>query len=137
ILDGGCEVDIQEIIQKIGTLKLQKGITLSGGEPFLQQEALEQIAKEAKNKGLDVWAYTGFTFEQLLDRNNESYFKNLSLLKNIDVLVDGKFIEDKKDISLKFRGSSNQRIIDVVNSLKQHKVVLSEEYIEQNLYIAK
>lgn len=136
-LNGGYEVDTVEVISSIKKLRLQRGITLSGGEPFLQPEALEEIALEAKNNGLDIWSYTGFTFEQLLDKNNENYFKNLSLLKRIDVLVDGKFTESKKDISLKFRGSSNQRIIDVQSSLMQNKVVLSKEYIEDELCIAE
>ena len=103
----------------------------------MQPEALEEVAKEAKSRGLDVWAYTGFTLEQLLDKNNKSYFKNLNLLKQVDVLVDGKFVEDKKDISLKFRGSSNQRIIDIPRSLKNNAVFLSEQYYESDLNIAK
>ena len=85
----------------INKLKLQRGITLSGGEPFLQPEALEEIAKEAKDKNLDVWSYTGFKFEELVDKKNPSYFKNLNLLKYIDVLVDGKFENDKRDIIFK------------------------------------
>lgn len=136
-LNEGYEVDSKEVIDKIKSLKLQRGITLSGGEPFLQPEALEEVAKEAKSRGLDVWAYTGFTLEQLLDKNNKSYFKNLNLLKQVDVLVDGKFVEDKKDISLKFRGSSNQRIIDIPRSLKNNAVFLSEQYYESDLNIAK
>lgn len=136
-LDEGYEVRTEEVIDKIKSLRLQKGITLSGGEPFLQPEALEEVARAAKSKGLDVWAYTGFTFEQLLDKNNKSYFKNLNLLRQIDVLVDGKFIEEKKDISLKFRGSSNQRIIDVHRSLDNNKVFLHEQYIESSLSMAE
>lgn len=129
-LCGGFEVDTKDIIDKLKILKLQKGITLSGGEPFLQPEALEEIAKEAKENKLDIWAYTGFTFEYLLDKKNPSYFKNLNLLKQIDVLVDGKFMEERKDISLKFRGSSNQRIINVQRSLKYKQIILAEEYME-------
>lgn len=135
-LCGGYEVETNDIIDKIKSLKLQKGITLSGGEPFLQPEALEEISKEAKNSRLDIWAYTGFTFEQLLDKKNPSYFKNLNLLKQIDILVDGKFMINRKDISLKFRGSSNQRIINVQQSLKYKQIILAEEYME-DLYAAK
>lgn len=135
-LCGGFEVDTKDIIDKLKSLKLQKGITLSGGEPFLQPEALEEIAKEAKENKLDIWAYTGFTFEYLLDKKNPSYFKNLNLLKQIDVLVDGKFMEERKDISLKFRGSSNQRIINVQRSLKYKQTILAEEYME-DLFAAK
>lgn len=134
---GGYEIETSDIINKLKTLKLQKGITLSGGEPFLQPEALEEIAFEAKKYGLDVWAYTGFTYEKLLDKSNDSYFKNLNLLKNIDILVDGKFVKEKKDISLTFRGSSNQRIIDVQKSLKNKKVCLSNVYVDRDLSIAK
>lgn len=137
ILNGGYEIDTEEIINKIKTLKLQRGITLSGGEPFLQPEASEEIAKEAKKKGLDVWVYTGFDFEQLLDKNNDLYFKYLSLLRQVDVLVDGKFIEAQKDISLKFRGSSNQRIIDVAKSLKSKKILLKEEYYKDEYSAVK
>ena len=78
-LCGGYEVDTKDIINTIKDLKLQKGITLSGGEPFLQAEALEEIAKEAKKYKLDVWSYTGFTFEELLDKNNPHYLKNIRL----------------------------------------------------------
>jgi anaerobic ribonucleoside-triphosphate reductase activating protein len=134
---GGYEVEIDNIISNIKKLKLQRGITLSGGEPFLQPEALEVIAKEAKINNLDVWSYTGFTFEQLLDSKNPNRFKNLNLLKQIDVLIDGKFELDKKDFNLKFRGSSNQRVIDVVKSLKYKKVMLVEEYMQGNLSEAR
>lgn len=134
---GGFEIDTDEISKEIENLKLHKGITLSGGEPFLQSEALIEIAKVCKTKGLDVWAYTGYTFEELIDKKNPSYFNNLNLLKHIDVLVDGKFIEDKRDISLIFRGSSNQRIIDVGKTLELKKICLHSEYMKLNLDIAK
>lgn len=136
-IDGGYDVDSEDIIKEIKSLKLQRGVTLSGGEPFLQPEALEEIVREAKNNKLDVWAYTGFTIEQLLDKKNPLYFKNLKLLKQIDVLVDGKFIVEKKDINLKFRGSSNQRIINVDKTLKNKKIFLLDEYMKYNLDEAK
>lgn len=136
-IDGGYDVDSEDIIKEIKSLKLQRGVTLSGGEPFLQPEALEEIVREAKNNKLDVWAYTGFTIEQLLDKKNPLYFKNLKLLRQIDVLVDGKFIVEKKDINLKFRGSSNQRIINVDKTLKNKKVFLLDEYMKYNLDEAK
>ena len=113
--------DIDEIKMKLKNLKYQSGITLSGGDPFFQPEAALEIAKFAKSIGLNVWAYTGFTYEALLSDKSR-----LDLLKYVDVLVDGKFEEDKKDIKLRFRGSSNQRIIDVKKSLKENKAVLFE-----------
>lgn len=137
-LNGGYEVDTKDIINKMASLKLQQGITLSGGEPFLQPAPLAEIAKEAHNINLDVWSYTGFTFEELIDKNNPLYFENMELLKNVDVLVDGRFEINKRDISLLFRGSSNQRIIDVKKSLKYKTAMLKFEYMEtQNLYTAK
>jgi len=135
--NGGYEIDIKEVTKQMSNMRLQKGITFSGGEPFLQQEALKEIAIEAKNNNLDIWCYTGFTFEELLDKSNPSYFKNLNLLKYIDVLVDGRFVEEKKKFGLKFRGSTNQRIIDVQKSLKYKNIFLNENYYEKNLYEAK
>ena len=137
-LNGGYEVDTKEVIDKMASLKLQQGITLSGGEPFLQPLPLAEIAKEAHNINLDVWSYTGFTFEELIDKKNPLYFENMELLKYVDVLVDGKFEIDKRDISLLFRGSSNQRIIDVKKSLKYKTAVLKFEYMQtQDFYTAK
>ena len=137
-LTKGYEVDTKEIINKMASLKLQQGITLSGGEPFLQPAPLVEIEKKEKNMNLDVWSYTGFKFEELIDRKNPLYFENVELLKYIDVLVDGRFELDKRDISLLFRGSSNQRIIDVKKSLKYKTAVLKFEYMqEKQLYTAK
>ena len=137
-LNGGYEVDTKEIIDQMASLKLQQGITLSGGEPFLQPAPLAEIAKEAHKINLDVWSYTGFTFEQLIDKNNPLYFENMELFKYVDVLVDGRFEIDKRDISLLFRGSSNQRIIDVKKSLKYKTAVLKFEYMEtHDFYTAK
>lgn len=113
----GVVVPIEEVKEKIKELTLQDGITLSGGDPFFQAEAVTEIAKYAKELKLNVWAYTGFTFEELI--KNE---KTRELLNYIDVLVDGKFILEQRSLSLKFRGSSNQRIINVPKSLKDGKV---------------
>ena len=134
---GGHIVDSLNIISEINKLRLHRGITLSEGEPFMQSEALLDVAKECKNLNLDVWAYTGYTFEDLTDKKNPNYFNNINLLRNIDVLVDGRFIETKKDITLRFRGSSNQRIIDVKKSLENKRIHLHEEYMKEDLCISK
>ena len=134
---GGHSVDSLKIISEIYKLRLHRGITLSGGEPFMQSEALLDVAKECKNLNLDVWAYTGYTFEDLTDKKNPNYFNNINLLRNIDVLVDGRFIETKKDITLRFRGSINQRIIDVKKSLENKRIHLHEEYMKEDLCISK
>lgn len=95
------------------------GITLLGGEPFAQDGDIESLCEVIKREYPDktIWAYSGYTFEALLEKNH-------SLLKYIDVLVDGRFIESLKDLRLRFRGSSNQRIIDVPKSLEKKDVVL-------------
>lgn len=119
-LNSGFLTDTEVIKGKLNELKYQTGITLSGGDPFFQPDAALDIVKYAKSVGLDVWAYTGFTYEALLkgDKNR------LELLKEIDVLVDGKFMIDLKSLNCKFRGSTNQRIIDVKKSLETGDVVL-------------
>lgn len=127
-LDGGIIVNTDYIINEMKKLKLHKGITLSGGEPFLQAKELSIIAQEAQTNNLDVWCYTGFLFEELMSESNPNYMDNMKLLKYIDVLVDGKFEEDKKNISLTLRGSTNQRIINVKETLKENKLILFLTY---------
>lgn len=120
-VNGGMEVEVSSVIEKIENSNLQSGLTLSGGEPFLQAESLIPIVKAAKKKKMNIWAFSGFTFEQLLQDE-----KKKKLLEEIDVLVDGKFEIDKKDYRLYFKGSHNQRIIDVQKSIKENKVILHE-----------
>lgn len=119
----GILVDVEKVKDLIKDLKLQDGITLSGGDPFFQPEACLEIAKFAKEQGLNVWAYTGFLFEDLIKMP-----KMVDLLKYVDVLVDGKFELENKSLNVKFRGSTNQRIINVKKSLKQQKVSQIKKY---------
>ena len=107
---GGEDYEIEEIVAMWNKNPLLKGITLSGGDPFYQPKACAELAKAAHAKGLNVFSYTGFTFEELLEEAKKDA-DIASLLEESDYLVDGPFIEDLKDISLQFRGSSNQRII--------------------------
>ena len=86
-------------------------MTFSGGDPIYQIKPLITLAETLKQRGYNIWCYTGFTFEQLLENSDIR-----ELLENIDVVVDGPFIQPLRDISLRFRGSSNQRIIDVKKS---------------------
>lgn len=119
-LDGGKIFDTAEIIAKFKSNALLDGITLTGGEPLLQIDAANELARAAKNFGLNVWLYTGFTFEELWSANN-----CIKLLpENVDVVVDGAFVENLRDLDLQFRGSSNQRIIDVKKSFLSKKIVL-------------
>ena len=116
-LDGGQLIDTQEIIAAIKKNSLLDGITLTGGEPLLQVAAANELALAAKSFGLNVWCYTGYIFEELPA-------EAAPLLKNVDVLIDGPFIESQRDFNMQFRGSRNQRIIDVKKSREQNKIVL-------------
>ncbi|NLK21769.1 MAG: anaerobic ribonucleoside-triphosphate reductase activating protein [Epulopiscium sp.] len=119
-LNGGFETTTEEIIKEIKTIKLQRGISFSGGDPFIQSEACYEIAKFCHFIGWDVWAYTGYTYEEILQANNPLWNK---FLGQINVLIDGRFILKKKDLTLLYRGSSNQRLIDVYLSKKLNKAV--------------
>ncbi|MDK2919743.1 MAG: anaerobic ribonucleoside-triphosphate reductase activating protein [Candidatus Petromonas sp.] len=129
--NGGFLMDTEDIIEELKSLRLHRGITFSGGEPFEQPIACLEIAKSAKLMGLDIWCYTGYTFEELINKKGEKYKKAWAeFLKYIDVLVDGPFVLEKKNLLLKFRGSENQRILDVKKSLKYRMAILKEEYYE-------
>ena len=132
--DKGFLVDTKEVIRQIDNLEGQDGITLSGGDPFFQVEPCLEIAKYCKSINMNVWCYTGFTFEQLLNMNNS---KILEFLKYIDVLVDGKFILEQRSLDLKFKGSENQRVIDVPTSLEKKEIVLVSKYIDKKVYNIK
>ncbi len=100
------------------------GLTILGGEPFESAKDLTTIVIDIKNKiDKPIWIYSGYTFEKLIE--NPTCMK---LLEVVDVLVDGPFIEFKKDLKLKFRGSSNQRIIDVKESLANNSIILLNGY---------
>jgi len=109
-----------EIMEKIDSNPLLDGVTFSGGEPMCQADALVPLAKAIKERGLHLAIYTGFTFEKLRDSNLTGV---ADLLRYADVLIDGEFVESLRDYTLKFRGSSNQRVIDVPQSLQQNKTV--------------
>lgn len=97
-------------------------VTFSGGDPMFQAEGFTELAQAIKAQSKKtIWCYTGYTYEHLLEMPIQR-----QLLQYIDVLVDGPFVQALQDESLRFRGSSNQRIIDVQESLKQGKVILSE-----------
>lgn len=112
--------DVEEVAQRL--LATGEDITFSGGDPMFQAEAFAELATIIKSRSnRNIWCYTGYTFEQLL-RHPQA----LNLLKHIDVLVDGRFVEELKSEDLLFRGSSNQRLIDVQKSLKAGEIVIYE-----------
>lgn len=121
---GGREADTEEVREKLKRNPLLDGLTLSGGEPLMQPEAARELAAMAKEMGLNVWCYTGNTFENLLKEAKPAV---LEALRQIDVLVDGPFIAAQKSLDLLFRGSKNQRLVDVPKSLEAGKAVLWEK----------
>ena len=125
--NGGYEVSLDDVKKQIRELEYQKGVTFSGGDPMMQIEALAELTKYVHECNMDVWVYTGYTFEELmkLAEKNPVY---IDALNNIDALVDGRFILELKSLDVKFRGSSNQRILDVKKSLKAGKPVEIEKY---------
>lgn len=122
---GGKEMTVEEIIDELLSNPLTDGITLSGGEPFCQASDCAIIAKAARDNKLNVWAYSGYTFEELyeMSRDDDGIAQLLSLT---DVLVDGPFVLAEKTYNAAWRGSRNQRLINVPESLKAGKAVLRE-----------
>lgn len=119
---GGYDMESAQVLCDIRSNPLCKGITFSGGEPFCQAEKLSRIAKELTESGYETAAYTGFTFEELLEMADAAEF-----LRYLDVLIDGPFLLEEKSLLLRFRGSKNQRILDVKESLKYGKAVHLED----------
>ena len=118
---GGHDEDTDALIAKMKKNPLLSGITLTGGDPLEQSAPCLELAKAAHAAGLNVWAYTGYTWEQLLTRNDPD---QMALLREVDVLVDGPFIQAERSLELDYRGSRNQRLIDVSASLRENRVVL-------------
>lgn len=114
--NGGTLMDTVDIVKKLTANPLLDGLTLSGGEPMCQAEACIRLARAAKGLGMNVWCYTGYTWEELMEENDP---KRMELLKLVDVLVDGRFLLKERSLELRFRGSRNQRVIDVQESFKQ------------------
>ena len=121
--EGGSEYTVGQILDMAMANPLLDGLTLSGGEPFAQAAAFGGLARGARARGLSVWTYTGYVWEDLAGIKGEKQEGIELLLRNTDVLVDGRYEESKRDYTLRFRGSSNQRMIDVAKSLEGGKVV--------------
>lgn len=106
--EGGFLVDVEEVKNELRALKGQTGITFCGGEPFVQPEACKEIADFCRNElGWNVWSFSGFTYEKIKEYGGAAW----EFLKSLDALIDGPFILEQRDLSLKFRGSKNQRLL--------------------------
>ena len=124
--NGGHFLPIHEILEMIEENDILDGVTFSGGEPFSQAKNLVPLAREIKERGYNLVIYTGYLYEDLID----SFTKNpayLEMLSFADILVDGPFIFEKRTLDAPFKGSENQRAIDVQKSLKQNQIVLFEK----------
>ena len=125
-MEGGRRIDTADILAKVKANPLLAGVTFSGGEPFLQPAPLAALARDVHALGLDVWSYSGFTLDELLARAEKDK-ATAALLNEIDVLVDGPYEEAERDLTLHFRGSRNQRVIDMRATRKAKKIQLLYE----------
>lgn len=121
--DGGRTADIRKIFAEICENPLLKGVTLSGGEPFCQPAPLAELARMVHEKGLDVVTFTGYLYENLLAKHDPGVD---ALLAQTDLLIDGPFVLAEKDLTLRFRGSRNQRVIDMNATRNSGSVVLAD-----------
>lgn len=123
--DGGSYIDIDTILEDVKKNPLLRGVTISGGEPFMQAKKIAKLLSKIDRKKLSTIVYTGFLYEDLLNNANENN-GYMDLLKQADLLIDGKFEEDLMDESLLFRGSSNQRVIKCKESVESGNLQLHE-----------
>ena len=115
----GTDVPVEDIVGIVKSNPLCRGVTFSGGEPFAQAAGFAKLAVLLKAEGYEVASYSGYTFEELLEGTEAQQ----QLLSNIDILIDGRFILEQKSLEIAFRGSRNQRILDVKKSLAEGKAV--------------
>ena len=147
--EGGTPVKVEKILEVIDKDPLLRGVTFSGGEPICQSEAFLELARGVKERGLDIVIFTGYTYEQLMKyaEGQDSQLTNSSideagtamealktqdpaaleeLLELADILIDGRFILAERDLTLQFRGSRNQRVIDLNKTRQTGEIVLYE-----------
>lgn len=124
-LEGGEETTVEAILAEIDANPLLDGVTFSGGEPFLQAAALAELAREIKKRDLNLAAYTGYLWEELIAANDSAWN---ALLAELDVVVDGPFVQALRSWTLKFAGSTNQRFIDAQRSLREGRVIELESW---------
>ena len=124
---GGYDCDISRILEAIDKNPLLDGVTFSGGEPMCQAEAFCSLAAEVKKRNLNIVTYTGYTYEELLIMSEKDIWIK-KLLDLTDILIDGRFILSQRDLTLLFRGSRNQRVIDMNLTRSSGKLTLAEKY---------
>jgi anaerobic ribonucleoside-triphosphate reductase activating protein len=131
-INGGVETEIETILQEIDKNPLLSGVTFSGGEPFCQAEGFATLAKEIKMRGLHLVTFSGYTYEELMDLTISPGADGkaiLALMDLTDLLIDGRFEIALRDLTLCFRGSQNQRLIDMNKTRETGKIVLDDKYM--------
>ena len=115
----GTDMAAEDVLDLVQSNPLCRGVTLSGGEPFCQAEELAPLSRRLKALGYNLASYTGFTFEELLHGTQAQR----DLLSTLDVLIDGPFVQAERSLELNFRGSRNQRVLNVPDSLREGRAV--------------
>ena len=123
---GGRMFNMDELVQKVKDEPFLDGVTFSGGDPFQQADKFAYLAKKLHEANINIWAYTGYTFEELMKLAQTNH-RIKQMINNVDVIVDGRFMKDKMSENLKYCGSSNQRVIDVKSSLNENKIILFKD----------
>ena len=124
---GGYDCSVEKILAAVDADPLLDGVTFSGGEPACQPEGFLSLAEGVKARGLNIVMYSGYTYEELLLRAEKDESLG-ALLMLVDVLIDGRYEASKRDLTLSFRGSRNQRPIDLVKTRQAGKIVLAEKF---------
>lgn len=121
--NGGSDCSIDRLLEEIDKNPLLAGVTFSGGEPFCQPESFVNLGRQVKARGLNITAFSGYTLEKLTEMAAKDAAVG-ELLEITDILIDGPFVKELRDLTLQFRGSSNQRVIDMNETRKAGKIVL-------------
>lgn len=124
---GGQECSIERILQEIDKNPLLAGVTFSGGEPMCQPKAFAELAQAVKERGLDITLFSGYTYEEIQDMATAETHEGRAvsqLISLTDILIDGRFVSGLRDLTLQFRGSSNQRVIDMNRTREMGEIVL-------------
>lgn len=121
---GGSEIHTDKLLEEIDKNPLLAGVTFSGGEPFSQPDSFNVLAKEVKKRKLNIVIFTGYTYEELESMGNHHNTNIKALLDLTDILIDGRFLNEERDLTLQFRGSSNQRVIDMNATRESGSIIL-------------
>lgn len=123
---GGKICDCDQLIKETIAESYLAGVTFSGGDPLQQPIPFSYLAKKLKKNNINIWCFTGYTWEEIIKLKKKDIHIKI-LIENLDVLVDGRFDKNLKNVNLKFAGSSNQRIIDVKQTLKKKKIIIWQQ----------